>query len=523
MTVNSLSFLAFLAVTVLVYYLIPKKTQWVCLLIASLYFCWTLGNGLLGYLSLTCLSTYAAVRLMGRLDEKLEKQLAGLAPAQKKQQKNVVRKQKKRILAGALVLNFGILVLVKYDDFLVGNLNRFLGIWGRGNLTSPGFLVPLGISYYTLQSMGYALDVYKGKVKPEKSFWKTALFLCFFPQMTQGPIGRFPDLAPQLFAGRSFSYDNLAMGCRRILWGIFKKAVIADRMKPVVDTIFGHPNRYSGMTIFLGCIYMSIQVYADFSAYMDIVAGAAQLFGIRIAENFRRPFFSMSLAEYWRRWHMTLSGWFRDYLFYPLSISKPAVRFGKIGKKYFGIRIGRLFPAIYAMVIVWFSTGLWHDASWRYVLWGAANGAVMIASMCLEPCFRKLKQALHIPEESRGWKLFSMLRTFLLVSLLKVFPGAGSTKEALKLLKKIFTDFGAELSYEAFFPKMEAMHLAFIGVGLAAFLMVSIFQEKAPARANLARKPMAVRWCCYFLLITCILCMGAFEIEMVGGFAYAQY
>ncbi|MDY3918544.1 MAG: MBOAT family O-acyltransferase [Candidatus Limivivens sp.] len=527
MTVNSLPFLIFLTVLTLVYYAVRQKDQWICLLAGSLFFCFLAGNGLLGYLLLTCASTCGAVRWMEKLDEEQKKKHAlqsnGQKPEDRKREAAVLKKKKKRILVLLMIFNFGILILVKYSDFLVGNLNRMLGILGGTGLPCPDFLVPLGISYYTLQSMGYALDVYKGKVSPEKSFWKNLLFLCFFPQITQGPIGRFEDLAPQLYYGHRFFYENLAMGCRRILWGLFKKFVIADRMKPMVDTIFGHYSRYSGMTLLLGCIYMSIQMYADFSGYMDIVAGAAEILGIRLAENFRRPFFSKSLAEYWRRWHITLSGWFRDYLFYPLSISKRAVKFGKLGKKLFGIRIGRLFPAAYAMVVVWFCTGLWHDSSWRYILWGVANGVIIIGAMCLEPWFGKMKAALHIREQSRLWQVFCMLRTFLIVSLLKVFPGAGSTRRSLAVLKRIFTKFRPELSYDAFFPGMEREHLFFVTVGLVLFFAVSLLQEQGPVRERPAKRPAALRWGCYLFLIGGILCMGAFEISMVGGFAYAQY
>lgn len=527
MTVNCVSFLVFLAFLTVIYYIIRPKYQWICLLVASCAFYALAGTTVFAYVLITCVSTYAAVRWMESLDLELAKHFAmcgeGLSLQDKKAQKARTKFQKKKILTGVLVLNIGILILTKYCDFLIGNLNSVLGIFGILGVNRLGLAAPLGISYYTLQSMGYVLDVYKGKCRPEQNFFKSSLFIIFFPQMTQGPIGRFSDLAPQLFAPHSFSYANLSMGCQRMLWGFFKKSVIADRLKPVADEIFGNYSQYGGMTLFLGCVYLSVQIYADFSGYMDIVSGASEILGIRLAENFRRPFFSCSLAEYWRRWHITLSSWFRDYLFYPLSISKWAVKFGKLGKRHFGVRIGKLFPSVFALFIVWFSTGLWHDSSWRYILWGVANGAVIIGAMWMEPWFNRAKNLLHIRDSNPFWKLFCILRTFLLVCFLKVFPGPPDTYGTLVVIRKLFTDFRLSLSYDAFFPGLKQEHLKFISFGLVIFFLVSLIQEHTPIRESLARRPLAVRWFCYFLLLGSILIMGAFEISMVGGFAYAQY
>ena len=525
MTVNSLSFLVFFGVAALIYYLLPKY-QWFLLLLTSLIFYALAGTRNFVWLILTCVSTYVGTRVMEQMDETLANRfstdLKDAALAEKKAEKAKTKQSKKKILALLLVFNIGILVLLKYCDFFIVNANRILGLLGIPEMNQLGLVAPLGISYYTLQSMGYVLDVYKGKCKPERNILKTSLFICFFPQMTQGPIGRFPDLAPQLFSRHRFSYDSLSLGLTRVLWGFFKKCVIADRMKPMVDAIFSS-QKVSGMTLFLGCIYMTVQMYADFSGYVDIVAGFSEVLGIHLTENFKRPFFSTSLAEYWRRWHISLSSWFRDYVFYPLSISKPAVNFGKWGKKHFGVRIGKIFPSMYALFIVWFSTGLWHDSSWRYILWGVANGIIIIGAMWLEPAFDRCKAFFHIKQESKGWHRFRVVRTFLLVSLLKVFPGPSSTSGTLSAIKKIFTDFRPSLSYDAWFPKLEPQHLIFVIFGLAIFWCVSVIQEKHPVRPWLFSKPFLVRWACYLTLLGSILIMGAFSISMAGGFAYAQF
>lgn len=526
MTVNSLSFMVFFLVVALCFYLLPQKFQWICLLVASLAFYALAGATTFVWIFITCVTTYLAVRQMERMDDALKASLKSGEPLSKdeqKQAKAAEKAKKRKVLVLLLVINIGILVMLKYCNFLINNVNLILGAVGIPALNQLGLVAPLGISYYTLTSMGYAIDVYKGKYKPERNFFKNMLFISFFPIMTQGPFSRFNDLAPQLFAQHSFCYHNLSFGCQRILWGFFKKFVIADRLQPAMNTIFSNYNDYSGMSIFLGCIYMSVQIYADSSAYLDIVAGFSQILDIRLTENFQRPFFSQSLAEYWRRWHISLSAWFRDYVFYPLSISKQAIKFGKFGKKHFGIRVGKLFPAIYGMCIVWFFTGLWHDASWRYILWGVSNGVVMIAAMLLEPTFNKWKDALHIKSDSNYWRRFSIVRTFLLVAVLKVFPASASTSASLHATWKMITDFRPVFTFDAWFPSLTPTDVVFLAYGLIFFLIVSNIQEKHPVRPWLAEKPLVVRWLVYFLLLGSILTMGVFNISMVGGFAYAQF
>lgn len=525
MTVNSLPFLVFFTLTAVIYYLFPRL-QWVVLLLASLVFYSLAGARTFLWLILTILTTYGAVRWMEAMDDQLKKRQAGeLKEASheiKKAEKARTKKKKRHVAALFIIVNIGILALLKYGNFLIDNANYVLGLFGISPVNRLGLAAPLGISYYTLQSIGYVLDVYKGKCKPEHNILKTALFVCFFPQMTQGPIGRFPDLAPQLFAVHKFSYENLSFGLQRVLWGFFKKCVIADRMKPSVDAIFRSAD-CSGMTLFLGCVYMAIQIYADFSGYMDIVAGFSEVLGIHLMENFKRPFLSRSLGEYWRRWHLSLSFWFRDYLFYPLSISKPAVRFGKWGKKCFGIRIGKIFPAMFALFIVWFSTGLWHDSSWKYILWGVANGVILMSSLFLEPYFQKWKAFFHIREESGAWRLFCLVRTFFLVAALKVFPGSPTTQGVFDTIRRIFTDFRPSLSFEAWFPKLVPQDLIFLAIGLTAMLAVDLVQEKQPVRALIARQHTALRWLLYLGALAGILIMGTFSISMTGGFTYAQF
>ena len=526
MSVNSLYFLLFLAALYLLYYVVcPLRFRWVLLLAASVLFYVTACGASPVYILVTGVCAWGAAGWMDAREAGMERFLAehpGMDRAARKTAAGKHKKQKKRILTGAVILILGLLIVLKYGGFFTGLFNRLLAA-GGWSVPVPQFLVPLGISYYTLIAIGYLFDVYKGKVKAQKNFLKFMLFLSFFPQMTQGPISRYGNLGEQLYEGHSYNERNLFSGCQRILWGFFKKLVIADRMQPMVQTIFEQYESFGAVTCFLGCVYMTVWMYADFSGYMDIVAGAAELFGIRLEENFKQPFFSASLAEYWRRWHITLSSWFRDYMFYPLAISSPAAKFGKWGRKTFGARVGKLFPSLFALGFVWFSTGLWHDASIRYILWGVANGCFIMGAMILEPWFQKLKKLFHIRDHTKGWRCFCVARTFLLVCALKIFPGSVSTGAMFRMMGRMVTQLRLPNGWAEWFPGLSKGDGIFLAMALVLLFVVDRFAVKGSVREWLDRKGFVFRWACYGILLVSILCMGAFGTSMTGGFAYAQY
>ena len=521
MTVNSLFFLLFLAILFLLYYVCPLRYRWLLLLAASVFFYVLACAASPLYLFLTSVIIWIAGVYMERLDGECQEKIAQekTASAQWKKQ---YKQKKKRVLTAAIILNLAILLILKYSGFFVGIGNSVLA-FAKVKIPAPDFLVPLGISYYTLIGIGYLFDIYKGKIQAQKNYAKLLLFLAYFPQITQGPLNRYQPMADQLYEGHPFAYHNFSYGCQRILWGLFKKMVVADNLHPVSQAVFTQFESMTGLTCFLGCIYYTVWMYADFSGYIDIVAGASELFGIHIAENFARPFFAKSVAEYWRRWHITLSAWFRDYMFYPLAVSKPAVNFGKWGRKHLGVRVGKLFPSLFALAFVWTCTGFWHDASWRYVFWGFGNGALIMGAMLLEPYFNRAKKALRVKEDSFLWKLFCIIRTFLLVSLLKVFPGAANTGDSLRFIKQMFTNFKLPAGWQEVVPAITKGDALLLAVSLLLMFLVDVVQEKQPVRDVLAKRPLVVRWACYLFLLVFILAIGRFQISMTGGFAYAQF
>ena len=402
MSITSGSFLLFaLALTVL-YFLVPKHGQWMLLLLASAVFYCAAGLQYGAYILFTALSTYCGARWIGRLAAQQQAYLKAnkeqLSREEKKAYKAGNKARRKAVMIAALLLNFGLLAVFKYGDFVLTQLNRAAALLGSGPVHGPlGLIAPLGISFYTFQSMGYLVDVYWEKCAPEKNIARMLLFVSFFPQIIQGPISNFSQLAPQLYAPHSFSAARLGSGLQRMLWGFFKKLVIADTLAPYVQAVFANYTEYSGVAVLVGAFLYSAQIYADFSGYMDIVCGLCEIWGIQLAENFQRPYFSKSIAEYWRRWHITLGEWFKTYLYYPVAVSHFARNAGKRWQKRFGGSVGKTIPATVALLIVWLTTGLWHGASWAYIAWGGVNGAFIIFSLWMEPSLSALEAGAAYP------------------------------------------------------------------------------------------------------------------------------
>ena len=312
------------------------------------------------------------------------------------------------LLALCVTLNLLILGYFKYYNFLAEVLNPLL----RGfDIALPAIQVtlPIGISFYTFQSVGYILDVYWKRYEPEKNIFKFALFVSFFPQILQGPIGRYSNLAHQFYEEHSFDFMRIERGVQRVLWGFFKKMVIADTAAVFVDAIFDQYQTYNGLAI-LGVLAYSAQLYGDFSGGMDVVIGIASMFGIEMDENFKRPYFSISITDFWHRWHITLGTWMKDYLFYPLSLSKGMGKFGKFAKKTFGKTYGRALPICVANIVVFLVVGIWHGAAWKFIVYGLYNGIIIGFSGLMAKNYRDWKKKLKINDKSNGWHIFQIVR-----------------------------------------------------------------------------------------------------------------
>lgn len=529
MSLVSEQFLLFAGLLVVVFYLTPKRFQWVCLLVASCVFYATAGIANCGYILFTALTAYTAARLMEFMAEQSRAWLKAnrdtLSKDERKKIKAQVQRRRRWVLAGCLLLNFGFLAVFKYGGFVLRQVNELtLLLGGQGIDTVWHLIAPLGISFYTFQTMGYVVDVYWEKCPAQRNFPKLLLFTSFFPQVTQGPISDYRQLSEQLFAGHTYDDRNITLGFQRMLWGYFKKMVIADRAAPLVHTVFREYQSLPGNNVLLGAFLYSLQIYADFSGYMDIICGLCQMLDIRLAENFQRPYFSKSIAEYWRRWHITLGAWFKTYLYYPIAVSRPAKALSKWGSRVFGPRFGKTLAASFALVAVWFTTGLWHGANWGYIVWGGINGLFIIVSLWLEPVYGRAKEALHVNERSFFWRAFVTLRTFFLVTLIKVFPEVGGFRHGVGFWAACLHPWNLKgVGGHALYPVTTRGNLVILGLGALVIFAVSLIQRRGSVRAQLTRTPKLLRLAIFVALFFIIVYCGIPMSTETGGFLYAQF
>lgn len=438
MSFTSISFFIFILITIGLYYVLPKKIQWVILLIASYIFYMFSGVKLLAFLLFTTLTTFISGILIGNINRKYKEKTQGLNIDEKKKLADGFRRKKKLVITGAILLNFTLLFFLKYYNFVIDGVN---GILGNELFSKIDILLPLGISFYMFQSIGYVIDVYRGKYEPDRNFFKFAVFVSFFPQIIQGPISRYDNLAHQLYEKHKLDFDNLKYGITFVVWGYFKKIIIADRAVVVVNYIFDNYLNLSGAFILVGVIFYCIQLYCDFSGGIDITRGIAKIFGIDLVENFKRPYYATSLGDFWRRWHITLGSWMKDYLFYPLSLSKVFGKLGKFSRKVIGGTLGKILPTSIASFIVFFAIGIWHGGSDKYIFFGLWNGIIIMISILLEPVYKKTANLLHINLNSPLWHVVRIIRTTIIVCIGRYFTRAVNLATAFTMLKTTVFDF----------------------------------------------------------------------------------
>ena len=513
MSFVSLKFVIFLLIAVLGFYNIPKRWQWVWLLAFSYVYYASAGLKIVPFLLFSTFVTYTAGLLLGKID-------------QSRFEKNQKQRRKRLVLIMTLLLNFGMLFIMKYTNFALANLNLLFG----SHLSFQTLLLPLGISFYTFQSSSYIIDIYWEKFEAEKNFFRFALFVSFFPQILQGPIGRFDRIAHQLYEEHTLDWPRMERSLQYILWGLFKKMVLADNAARFVDEIFARSNfhKYSGTMILVAILGYSIQLYGDFSGGMDVVKGIAGLFGIEMDENFKRPYFATSLADFWHRWHITLGTWMKDYVFYPVSLSKPMNKFGKFTRRVFGKNIGRALPIGLANLLVFFLVGVWHGANWKYIVYGLFHGLIIAISGLMMQTTRQWKNNRHITDASTPWRVFQIARTFLLVNISWYFDRADDLNHAFALFNKTVTDFHISELWDGSFllngvTRITPQYYFIVLVACLALFAVSYLQEKGiQVGERLRSKPIIFRFTVYLILLYALPLLGTLSSSS-GGFIYAQF
>ncbi len=537
---TSLNFIFFVLATMLVYFLFPaKKHKWTVLLAASMFFYAVAGYKFAYFIVLTALSTFLTALWIERVSLRSKKLLKENKKEwdreYKKKYKNKIKTQKRLIMALALVINFGILAFLKYYNFFAGSLNDILGGFGIAfSAPTLQLFLPLGISFYTFQSMGYIVDVYREKTEAQHNPFKLLLFVSFFPQIVQGPISIYDQLANQLFEPHDFNFTQMKYGMELILWGFFKKLIIADRAVIAISTVTADYGKYGGTTLTLTILLYALQLYADFSGGIDISRGVAQIFGIDMIDNFKRPYFSKSINEYWRRWHISLGGWLKNYLFYPIAMSNVFLNAGKkikgtrFGKTAAGAHVSKVLPTSVASLIVFLVVGVWHGASWKYVAFGLWNGLIIMLSILLQPVFDGITDKLHINRKNPFFVLFQLLRTFIVVLVGYVFDVAPSFFGGIQTIGLFFTGQDmergiSEINGLGLIPQDFVVLL----IGMAIIFIASVIQERHPdttIRVMLDQKPLALRFVLLYLGVIAVVIYGIYGSGYnAADFVYMQF
>lgn len=517
-------------ILIVLYYLVPKRAQSYLLLAGSYLFYAFSGPENLLYILFTTITTYFIAIEIQKIQEKQEAFLAEHKKEMPREERKIYKqKQKKkqwRLLLLCLFLNIGMLAVVKYTNFAIYNVNGLLSFMGsERQLSFWNIALPMGISFYVFQSMGYAIDVYRGKYAAMKDFFKFALFVSFFPQLIQGPISRFDELSESLFAEHSFDKKTVAFGLQRILWGFFKKLVIADRILVAVNTIIGDPQTYQGAYVFAGMMFYALELYADFTGGIDITIGIAQTLGITVTENFIRPYFSKNIKEYWNRWHITMGRWFTDYIFYPISVCQPMLKLSRFSRTHFGEQIGKRVTVYLSCFVVWFATGIWHGASWNFIVWGLANCVVILISQEFEPFYRWFHSKFAV-EGKVGWKMFQVVRTVLLMSCLRTFDCYRNVPVTIKMFGTMFTagNWMALVDGSLLNLGLDVYDFAILLLGLVILVCVSLVQRSGSVREKIVALPYTVRVILWFSLFLMVILWGNYGIGYdASQFIYNQF
>lgn len=481
MSFNSIHFLIFFPLVTTVYFLLPYKIKYLWLLLSSYYFymCWNPKYALL--IGFSTITTY----LSGLFIDK--------ANSMSETQKSIILKKLCLILS--LIINLGIMFLFKYYNFFTSSLIKALS-YINITLTIPtfDFLLPVGISFYTFQALSYTVDVYRNDIPAEKNIAKYALFVSFFPQLVAGPIEKSKDLLYPFNNDAKFEYYRVKSGLIQMMWGYFKKVFIADRLSILVDTVYNSPYEYAGFQIIIATLFFAFQIYCDFSAYSDIAIGSAKVLGINLTTNFRQPYFSQSIKEFWRRWHITLSSWFKDYLYIPLG----------------GNRKGTLRTYINIM-IVFLSSGLWHGASITFVIWGALHGFFQVFAAIINPFKEKLHKTFNINTQVFSYKLFQVISTFILVSFAWIFFRANSFHDSKIIIKNLFIFNPWILTDGSLYTLgLESKEFFAAVIGIIILLFVDYLQTKYDLITKLSEQNLLFRWSVYITTILVILIFGIY-------------
>lgn len=509
----------FLPAVVLCYAVLPQRHRWKVLLAASYVFFWMVSGKLIVFLLVSSFSLHHFGLWLSAVQDERNRMLAAADKAERKAIKATFQRRLRRILLFALLLHIGTLLTLKYAAFFSVNLNRLLDALRLPlSLPIPAFVLPIGISFYTLQAAAYLIDVYRGAIRADRNLGRLMLFLGFFPQIMEGPICRYGQTALPLWEGRPLTWHNLTFGMQRISFGMMKKIVIADRLNILIKNVFSTPTAFDGGVTALAMVCYTCQLYMEFSGTMDVVIGSAEIFGLRLPENFRQPFFSTSIQEFWMRWHITLGAWFKDYIFYPLSMSGPLKKLTSAARRRLGSHFGPLLAGSFALLAVWLCNGLWHGAGWQYIFFGLYHFALILCGSLAAPLSRRVADTLHINRDTIPYRVFCIVRTALLVCVGELFFRAEGLRAGLSMFRRMITDFSLRSFTDGAFLGlgMDGHDFFITAVAVLLVFAVGALRERGiPIRETIARQHIAIRWSVYYAAILFVVIFGAYGVGYV--------
>ena len=492
MLFNSVQFLLFLPIVVILYFSLPHKYRWILLLLSSYYFYMSWKPEYVILIMASTLIDYIAGLQMGKTD---------------------IKAKRKKFLILSLITNLGLLFSFKYFNFFNDSISLLLDQFNIFyNVPSFKLLLPVGISFYTFQTLSYTIDVYRGKRKPEKHLGIFALYVSFFPQLVAGPIERSTRLLPQFYKIIKFDYQRVVSGLQLILWGFFKKVVIADNIAIIVDNVFANPFDFQGIHYIIGTVLFAFQIYCDFSGYSDIAIGTAQILGYDLMRNFNKPYFSKSISEFWKRWHISLSSWFKDYLYIPLG----------------GNRVVK-WRWYFNLLVVFLISGLWHGSNWTFIAWGFIHGFYLTFSIITREYREKFVIIIKLNTLPRIHMFIKTITTFILVSFAWIFFRANNISEALYIVNNLFSGLGqCIVNFKDFYffklvlSKFDVRPtlLLEIAAAIVFLIFIEIIQGRKDIRYKLSQSSILYRWGFYYLVILWILFFGFFGEQ---PFIYYQF
>ena len=509
MSLTSLVFALFCIVTICIYFLVPKKIQWIILLISSLVFLFFDGSLPLNIIKflLILVPTYFCGLLI---------------------EKNKENKKAKIYLTIGIMLIVGQLFYFKYANFFINTINLFLERFNSeyliNNLESNSLI---GISYFSLIMISYLVDIYNGICKPQKNPFKCALFMTYFPILTSGPFIRYNDVEKDLYGKHKFDFNRVCNGLVRILWGLFKVLVISQRCGMFVDTVYGNLNNYFGTFILVAAGLFTIQLYTNFSGSIDIIMGISEILGIKLPENFKAPFFSTTITEFWRNWHITLGAWLRDYIFYPILKSDSMQQFANDLKKRFSKKTVKKITLYTSMLVMWTAIGIWHGGNYTFIIGsGLLQFLFMVLEDLLEPLSDKINKKLGINKETFSYRLYQRIRTFILFSFAMIFFRANTVGEALQIIKNIFVwNPWVLLDNKTLFTAgLDMYDFRILIISIVVLFVVDKLSRTGSVREKLSKQNIVFRWTVTYLLIFGIIIFGCYGVGYdPAEFIYRQF